>query len=323
VLGLARRCGAPPAPLFNDRTDSNVTGGKLAMCIIDTVQATNALGRVGTNLALSARICNTSDPGDSRAECSAGINEILASLGQAASFISTASSNCANGINLHALCSGDVTGFVAALNLIGVSGSVMATSCQEAAEAVEDDVQRKMAVAKSFLLGDDYTTEDVGDQSDSMKRETGQADLNLSLLDGRRLTGQLSPGADVDRRIAIADCFFDVNQAVWYLARAGVALSESIEKCEPEWIENQTGESGKQMCSIDINGIVGSFAYTTMFISIAVSQCPVGENPSADCASSVAGLVAALSSLAAAGSSFTLTCGLEDTDDLDPGIGPG
>merc|ERR1712232_110407 len=102
--------------------------------------------------------------------------------------------------------------------------------------------------------------------------------------------------AKIARQQAITNCVLDVGQAMLFLARVGLSINDAVEFCGD--LEEEEDEHGmvraQQICSIDVNGIIGSFAFATEYISLIATHCPVADNAKSECSASIAELLAHL-----------------------------
>jgi len=110
------------------------------------------------------------------------------------------------------------------------------------------------------------------------------------------------------RKNVIALCTFDVAQSVLYLMRASLGITAAVRDCQESKI-SATGQAGQMLCSVDVSGLITSFAWATASISLTVARCPVGGNLDAMCSFDIAAAVGVVAGIATSGSSFKLTCG--------------
>lgn len=113
-----------------------------------------------------------------------------------------------------------------------------------------------------------------------------------------------------DRKVELADCVFDVADALNYIMAAGLALDLGVTDCMQvsDEIEEDTGESTREICVVDMMGFIESLAWVVSSMSYAIDQCPEAVVLDATCSGDVAAVVASVADIATTGVSLTLTC---------------
>jgi len=267
-----------------------------AMCVIDVSTATFFLGQSGiainhgvNNCGKSIQAYKNDDPVQAekdKAACAATVTFVVAGFSYAASFLSAAASECANTLNMDAYCSADISGFLGSLSLLAQAGSSLRDSC---------------GVQESQTIGGVT----IGPWNQLLKGIQAGNDEAIEL-----------------RNQNVAECVFDVGQATFFLARAGMAVNAAVSDCHTDTLR-ATGRKGQARCSVDINGLIGSFSFVASMVSFAVAKCPILTNVNAICAAEVANLIAGLAGVAATGSSLKATCGHQAIPgESEPGVLP-
>merc|ERR1712187_190976 len=103
---------------------------EILSCVVNTYQGSVMLGRVGLIInEFKLGACDPLTGDDWRAACSATIFGLIAAIGDTATFISAAVSQCAKGVNTDALCASDITESTTALSTFGERISSMTITC--------------------------------------------------------------------------------------------------------------------------------------------------------------------------------------------------
>merc|ERR1711920_691374 len=68
------------------------------------------------------------------------------------------------------------------------------------------------------------------------------------------------------------------------------------------------GMKEKAKCSVDISSVIGAFSFTASGIAFACYHCPFYQSDKPACAGSIINIIAALSEIAAVGSSLEANC---------------
>jgi len=106
-----------------------------------------------------------------------------------------------------------------------------------------------------------------------------------------------------------AACVFNSLQVVTYLAQAGNAIDEATRSCHKDGIHNPTWEKkGEVQCWVDVTTVIESFGFATAFLAAAVNQCGMNMNLDDQCASDIAGTVAAVADMMQAAAGMSMDC---------------
>lgn len=101
-------------------------------------------------------------------------------------------------------------------------------------------------------------------------------------------------------------CAVDVFQGVISLGQGGDALYWATTTCRN--INEDSTADQKEICSLNVNYVLLSFAFAASYLSAAAADCAHTVNIQAYCSSDVSNLVADLANLAFCGSSLTQSC---------------
>lgn len=299
----------PNATFYNSST---------AMCVIDVMQAAQMLGRAGTSMNAAVHTCVQGTSNKNKiAQCAAPVGNVVSSFSYAASFLSTAATQCSESLHIkdwmentlgwspnyvnakaqsaemQAACSGAVTSFTAGLAQIAESGPAVTQSCE----------WMKNLPGMSWMTGA-ASEDEEGPSSIARRAQDGGNGSNGSTA-GPAL-GQSS--VEIKQQYE-AMCAFDVGQTTMFLAQAGTQINSAVYDCS-DYSLKEGGKHSQAMCAVDTAGVIRSFGFVASLISFAVSNCPIFQrNLDAECSGAIADMVTGISGLAAAGAAFRDTCG--------------
>lgn len=277
-----------PQPALPRPVDGNLHPLQMVLCIIDVNQAINSLALGGTSLRDTILVCEPPfADAERQAGCTVALTNLIYFIAQTSSYISAAASDCAATANLPAYCAADITNLILSLSGIANTGSSIMLTCRRKGDT------------------DFITTPSRRLEADEIANFFNNATEYLQNLS---VTLRVEELAKRNRQTSITNCFFNAVQAADYVIRAGLALNQGIQHCQPLTLHTD-GVSGQMTCSVDITGVINSLSYAAQAIGYVISQCPVGVNLDAVCAGDIAGMIGAMAGVAASGSSLTLTCG--------------
>lgn len=110
---------------------------ELATCVLDATEAATALAQMGTGIEAARRGCNLYHAtrktpvvsAATHAICATSVGQVLHGVAQAATFIAAATSHCAQGIDVPALCASGVAGLLSSLAAVVYMGSGINLAC--------------------------------------------------------------------------------------------------------------------------------------------------------------------------------------------------
>merc|ERR1719346_480020 len=93
------------------------------------------------------------------------------------------------------------------------------------------------------------------------------------------------------------------------LAKAGLLITDATKACYVQDTRTQ-----RELCSADVNGIIGAFGVVAAFLSKAASQCAETADINALCSGDASGLIASLANVASTASGAAALCKSEKLD---------
>jgi len=152
---LSQASGEQTREEYNSAVAIQGTANELASCIVNAIQGTLWLGRLGIIAnQFDIEACHPTNTPHWREDCAASILGLLTSMSYAASFFSAVASQCPLHENLEAMCAADITQILGALFGIGSSASAMTITCEhdnlqgeyiyEDAETISTGVLRRL-----------------------------------------------------------------------------------------------------------------------------------------------------------------------------------
>lgn len=262
------------------------TAFEVATCVVDVGQATVSLGEAGDAMNAAEMECSSDniETTEGKTACAVQINYIMATTLYVVSYFSAAANDCAMSVNLPALCAADISGFLNGLaSAAGAGAGLAGGSCKSHSDSVE--VFRRLETHKGSVLP--------------------------AFLSGR--APKVESNVDRKRATALAFCVFNVLQASLFLTRATLLITSSVKDCDPTYVGEKVipDEKGRRraQCSVDIGGLIGSFAYVSAYIGATLNNCPVNPIYGASCAADVSAVITAFGSVTSSGASLSQTCG--------------
>mmetsp|Transcript_59850 Transcript_59850/g.144581 ORF Transcript_59850/g.144581 Transcript_59850/m.144581 type:complete len:480 (+) Transcript_59850:86-1525(+) len=275
---LSKWKGAPARVLPNSFVQPEKKGRAqgTAVCIFNVMEAmTSAIG-LGDAINGMARTCPAPRDGVGDLACEVDSGIMIAFVGTLAAKLSLAASNCAETINVDAICAAGVTGLVAALGELAAAASLAAPTCSPHPPSLPTT---KISELGDKTLGGVYT--------------------------GRRLViGEGAVGNGVQ-------CGVDVSIVAEQLANFGLAINSAVNSpnCKSE---NWEGNRGlvRSLCTVDIGGAVAYFAQAVTFIQLSILNCKDFLDIKALCGASIAGVATAAAAISPYGAAVHAGCTL-------------
>jgi len=298
-----------------------------ATCVVDISLATIFLGHAGMSLNAAVQTCqrinstevvaNEARTSEAKASCTASVAGVVTAFSYAAGFLAEAASDCKSSMQIvnieavkEAACAADIATFLASLGLLANSAVGASETCRgrlpDAVDRLADNTRRL------------YDTEPL---QNSPAAGTASQDLQNQQLNNileHKITSPFEAKNKTlhERSGEIAMCFFDVGQATFFMARAGLMINAAVADCSR--FELRTGgKHAKARCAVDVRKVIASFSFVASGISYASFHCPFWKTVAPACAGAIANLIAALSEIAAVSASFQATCGYEESHDQD------
>jgi len=293
-----------------------------ATCVVDVSLATMFLGHAGMSLNAAVQTCervdsakvkaNEAKSSEVKASCTASIAGVVTAFSYAAGFLAEAAADCKNSLQIvnieavkEAACAADIATFLASLGLLANSAVGASSTCRgklpDAVDRLADNTRRLMDTEPL----QNSPAEDLANQQ--------LANQQLNDILEHKITSPFEARNKTlhERSGEIAMCFFDVGQATFFMARAGLMINAAVADCSR--FELRTGgRHAKARCAVDVRKVIASFSFVASGISYASFHCPFWKTVAPACAGAIANLIAALSEIAAVSASFQATCGYEE-----------
>mmetsp|Transcript_2187 Transcript_2187/g.4008 ORF Transcript_2187/g.4008 Transcript_2187/m.4008 type:complete len:368 (-) Transcript_2187:750-1853(-) len=295
---------------------------KVASCVVDVSTSMIFLGHAGSSLNAAVKTCKPQNYtakesiGERRASCTASISGVVLGFTYAAGFLSRAAADCKSSLQVvdieavkKAACAADIATFAASLALLGNSAASASNTCQgnipTSLNRMADNTRR---------LYDTAATQDrdaAPVANDQIKQEQLEGLLSHHIdspFEANNITLR-------ERSGEIAMCFFDVGQATFMLAQAGLELNSAVADCS-RFALRTGGKHALARCETDVRRVISSFAFVASGISYATFHCPFWKTAAPACTGAIGNLIAALAEIAAVSSSFHATCGHMERRDI-------
>lgn len=315
---------------------------KVASCAVDIGTSMIFLGHAGSSINAAVATCKPQDcsieglTGDEKermkkqcserkASCVASISGVVVGIGYAAGFLSQAAADCKSSlqvVNLEAVkqaaCAADIATFVASLALLGNSAASAVDTCDgnlpSAVDRLADNTRRLQTDWNKVA------NPDAQPGAETQLQQETEAQLQQE-LQNNVLRHQIHSPFEAnnitlkERSGEITMCFFDVGQATFLLAKAGLELNAAVADCSR--FELRTGgQHARAKCETDVKRVISSFAFVASGISYASFHCPFWKAVAPACAGAIGNMIASLSEIAAVSTSFHATCGHVERRDV-------
>eukprot|EP00930_Biecheleria_cincta_P007668 TRINITY_DN108908_c0_g1_i1.p1 TRINITY_DN108908_c0_g1~~TRINITY_DN108908_c0_g1_i1.p1 ORF type:complete len:591 (+),score=111.23 TRINITY_DN108908_c0_g1_i1:104-1774(+) len=265
--------------VHDNNTRTNLERARRAQCAFNVWEAATTTAALGVNINSIVRTCAPPRESDSELACSTNAGFLVDLIGLTASKLSLAASNCAETIDVDAICSAGITGLIGALGQISAAAA-LAGVCKRPPPQTQTD--------KVSELG-------------QRRRRRGRG------ADARRLIG----GAGrVGNGI---QCLVDADVVAINIANMGLAINAAANSpnCKREALESQQNKKTgfpSALCTIDVGGAVTYFSNVIAFLNLAIINCKDFIDPDAICAASISSLVAGAAAIAPSGAAIHAAC---------------
>ena len=216
-----------------------------AECAFNILEAFVSVVGMGDDINAIIRTCPPPRDGESELACQVNGAILGAWVGNAATKLALAASNCALSLNVDAICSAGVTGLVSAMGEIAAGASLGAATCTPTPPS--------LTTTKISVLGD-------------------------QTVRGRRLLiGEGTVGNGVQ-------CGVDVGMVAANIANMGIAINKAVnvDKCKTSTYRsplNVLKGIPESLCTVDIGGAVAYIGQVVTFINLIVVHCQDWTSP--------------------------------------------
>ena len=211
-----------------------------AECAFNVLEAFVSAVGMGDDINAIIRTCPAPRDGESELACQVNGAILGAWVGNLATKLALATSNCALSLNVDAICSAGITGLVSGLGEIAAGASLGAATCPS--------TPPQLTTTKISVLGDQ------------------------TVRDGRRLLiGEGTVGNGVQ-------CGVDVGMVAANIANMGLAINKAVNvnKCKASTFRsplNVVKGLQESLCTVDIGGAVAYIGQVVTFINLIVLHC--------------------------------------------------
>ncbi|CAE7599638.1 unnamed protein product [Symbiodinium sp. CCMP2592] len=267
------------------------------ICGLDITGAVGAVGQVGAAAHFVHRDCQRTDTPQEKAACSTGVNALIARTMFLATFITSAAATCADTFNVPVFCAHSAFELTGSLGLISTAASAFQLSCGTASLPPQERPDLPFPLAPAVRR--------LQNQSENEKPKlallpAAPRDV-LSSKTLEKINARLKDRAT--RKAELSDCVFTSLVLSQFAIRGGVLISGAVQTCKDS--ANQ-----KDACMTDLSGVLGSFVVTGALISLVASECPVGKDFKALCATDVLTMVSAIAFLFESVGKMQINCDL-------------
>jgi hypothetical protein len=309
---------------------------KIASCVVDGGLAVVSLGHAGAALDAALENCRTSSTGTTTrplrregvhnehrhnnteffSACPPAIVGVASGISYAVGFLAQAGADCESSLRLvdpdavkQAECAADVSSLVGALALVGKSALIVGDTCPlhskmpSSLDRLAENTRRLAGLPE---------TENQEERTDDQLKKLLRDDIAGGEIDSKY---EADPFTMQERSTELAMCAFDVGQAVFFLAQAGLMINQAVGDCSR--FELRTGgHQAKLKCETDVKKLISAFAFVSSGLSYATFHCPFYKQVPPACAGALSNLVAALADISAVSTSFQATCGHVERRDI-------
>ena len=209
-------------------------------CVFNILEAFVSAVGMGDDINAIIRTCPPPRDGESELACQVNGAILGAWVGNLATKIALAASNCALSLNVDAVCSAGITGLVSGLGEIAAGASLGAATCT--------GTPPQLTTSQISVLGDQ------------------------TVRDSRRLLiGEGTVGNGVQ-------CGVDVGMVAANIANFGLAVNKAVNvnKCKKSTFRsplNVVKGLQESLCTVDIGGAVAYIGQVVTFINLIVLHC--------------------------------------------------
>lgn len=246
-----------------------------AECSFNVLEAFVSAVGMGDDLNAIIRTCPPPRDGESELACQVNGAILVAWVGNLATKLALAASNCALSTNVDAVCSAGVTGLVSAMGEIAAGASLGAATCTPTPPT--------LSTSKISVLGD---------QTKPPYR--------------RLLIGEGTVGNGVQ-------CGVDVGMVAANIANLGIAINKAVNvnKCKKSTFRtplNVLKGIPEALCTVDIGGAVAYMSQVVTFVNLIVVHCQDLLDVNALCAGSIAAITTGAAAIAPYGAAVHAAC---------------
>lgn len=246
-----------------------------AECSFNVLEAFASAVGMGDDLNAIIRTCPPPRDGESELACQVNGAILVAWVGNLATKLALAASNCALSTNVDAVCSAGVTGLVSAMGEIAAGASLGAATCTPTPPT--------LSTSKISVLGD---------QTKPPYR--------------RLLIGEGTVGNGVQ-------CGVDVGMVAANIANLGIAINKAVNvnKCKKSTFRtplNVLKGIPEALCTVDIGGAVAYMSQVVTFVNLIVVHCQDLLDVNALCAGSIAAITTGAAAIAPYGAAVHAAC---------------
>jgi len=259
------------------KKQNSIEEAEHVFCAFNIMEAFVSVVGMGDDINGIIRACPAPRDGESELACQVDGAILVAWVGNAATKLAFAASNCAITTNVDALCSVGVTGLVSVMGELAATASLAAATCTP--------TPPQLTTSKISVLGDQTVREQ----------------------DSRRLLiaqGQIGVGVQ---------CTVDVGMVAANIANMGISILLAAKKgfCGRVLREgslNKLTGIPTALCTVDVGGAVAYMSQVVTFINLIVIHCQDFLDVSALCGGSISGIITSAAAIAPYGAAVHAAC---------------
>ncbi|CAK9000411.1 Uncharacterized WD repeat-containing protein alr3466 [Durusdinium trenchii] len=252
----------------------NTRVAKRAECAFNLLESFLSVVAMGDDLNGILRTCPPPRDGESELACQVDGSILVAWVGNLATKLALAATNCALSLNVDAVCAAGVTGLVSAFGELSAGAALGSATCRT--------TPVPLSTTEISQLGD------------------------TSLKGRRLLIGQGEVGNGVQ-------CAVDVGMVAANLANLGMAINKAVNvhDCKKSTFKrplNVLKGIPEAWCTVDIGGAVAYISQVVTFINFIVVHCEDFLDINALCAGSIAAITTGAAAVAPYGAAIHVGC---------------
>lgn len=243
-------------------------------CAFNVLEAFVSAVGMGDDVNAIIRTCPPPRDGESELACQVNGAILVAWVGNLATKLALAATNCALTLNVDAVCAAGVTGLVTGMGELAAGASLGAATCTPTPPS--------LTTTKISVLGDQTVRE------------------------RRLLIGEGTVGNGVQ-------CGVDVGMVAANIANMGIAINKAVNvnKCKASTFRSPMAVFKgipQALCTIDIGGAVAYISQVVTFINLIVVHCQDLLDVNALCAGSIAAITTGAAVVAPYGAAVHAGC---------------
>mmetsp|Transcript_13163 Transcript_13163/g.31404 ORF Transcript_13163/g.31404 Transcript_13163/m.31404 type:complete len:500 (+) Transcript_13163:98-1597(+) len=256
------------------KKQNSIKEAETIFCAFNIMEAFVSVVGMGDDINAIIRTCPAPRDGESELACQVDGGILVAWVGNAATKLAFAASNCAITTNVNALCSVGVTGLVSVMGELAATASLAAATCTP--------TPPQLTTSKISVLGDQ------------------------TVRDRRLLIGEGPIGVGVQ-------CAVNVGMVAANIANMGISVFLAAKKgfcgrvLRQSALNKVTGIPDA-LCTVDIGGAIAYMSQVVTFINLIVIHCQDFLDVSALCGGSISGIITSAAAIAPYGAAVHAAC---------------